>query len=477
MGNISVSHYAGLEMNPEGVVVKFLLDFAEIPSVRELERVDPDSDEQVTPAERDAYLDARTREVLRQLRLAVNGERVPLVAEWSRVAFPPGEGGLSTVRIAWELRGTWPAPLLESNFLQWNDSNHAGAPGWKEIRFTAIDGLHVGSTSLRDNPASGELSEYPKEYLYNPPTDTKAWCHFGTAAHATPAADPAPEGFGRREESAFVGLLGEQGGPGVLLAALLLAMVLGAGHALEPGHGKTIVAAYLAGTRGTVKHAVLLGLVVTFTHTFSVFLLGLGVLLLSQYVVPERILPWMELVSGALIAAVGFVMLRGRWRGHSHGHSHGHTHGHHHSHTHDHDHGHSHDHGHTHDHTHDHTHTHSHGHTHSHAPAGASLGSILALGISGGLVPCPAGIVVLLSAISLGRIGFGLALILAFSVGLGAVLVGVAVLFVTARKWLDRLPLDGRHVRTLSLVSALVVTIFGIVLVARALLGGHLVTM
>jgi len=453
MGNVSVSHYAGIELRPEGVLVKFLLDFAEIPSVRELERVDPDADEQVTPEERADYLDERTAEVLRRLSLEVNGSAVPLRSEWSRVVFPPGEGGLSTVRIAWELHGDWEGPLPDRNFLKWNDSNHSGAPGWKEIRISAFDGWNVGSTSLRDNPSSGELSDYPEEYLYNPPTDTKAWAQFGAGVSPGEAHASAPDGFGEREESRFVALLRREGSAGVLVTALLLAMVLGAGHALEPGHGKTIVAAYLVGTRGTVAQAILLGLVVTFTHTFSVFLLGLGALYLSQYVLPERILPWLELLSGLLIVGVGLFLLRRQWQGgdaHHHHHHHGHSH---------HDHGHGHDHG------------------HSHVPENATLGSILALGVSGGLVPCPAGIVVLLSAISLGRIAFGLLLIVAFSVGLGAVLVGVAVLFVTARRLFDRLPLDGRHVRRLSIASAAVVTTFGLALVIRSVAAGHLVAM
>lgn len=505
MGNVSISHYAGIELSPDSVLVKYLLDFAEVPSVRELDRVDPDGDERVTPEEREAYLAARTGETLARLDLEVNGRRVPLAAAWSRVTFPPGEGGLSTVRIAWELHGAWPEPLGDANFLKWADGNYETAPGWKEIRFAASGGLGVGATSLRTAVTSDGLAEYPKEFLSNPPTDTKAWCQFGpgmTAENAPPATD-VPEGFGRHEGSRFTDLVtNTSGGAGPFAAALLLAMLLGAGHALEPGHGKSIVAAYLVGTRGTVAQAALLGLVVTFTHTFSVFLLGFGVLLLSHYFLPERILPWLGFVSGLLVAIVGVTLLRARWRewsaarahvrahaqgiphthdrDHGHGHDHDRDHAHEHEHDYDpaHDDAHAHDHDHAHDHSHAHGHAHSHGpwsrpHTH-HVPERATLGSILALGISGGLVPCPAGIVVLLSAISLGRAAFGLLLILAFSVGLAAVLMGIAILFVTARRAFDRLPLDAGHLRLVAVLSATFVTVFGVALAVRSLLGGHL---
>jgi ABC-type nickel/cobalt efflux system permease component RcnA len=245
-------------------------------------------------------------------------------------------------------------------------------------------------------------------------------------------------------------------GPGVIAAALLLAAVLGAGHALEPGHGKTLVAAYLVGQRGTVAQAALLGLTVTFTHTFSVFLLGVVVLFLSRHVVPERLFPWLGFASGALIAVVGLSMLRARLR-ELYG---GAAHPHHHPHAHFHDHP-----------TGDaHGHPHAHGPGHSHAPpAGARLREILALGVSGGLVPCPAGLVVLLAAVASGRTAFGLTLIVAFSIGLGAVLVGIAVLFVTARRLLDRLPLGGSWVTRLGVASAVVVTAFGVVIAYRAI--------
>jgi ABC-type nickel/cobalt efflux system permease component RcnA len=256
--------------------------------------------------------------------------------------------------------------------------------------------------------------------------------------------------------------------PGLLLASLAIAFVLGALHALQPGHGKTLVAAYLVGQRGTARHAVLLGLTVTVSHTFGVFLLGAVALFASQYVLPEELVPWMGFASGVLIAALGAGMLLARLRGapsgqdHPHGHDHGHDHLHDHGHVHDHDHDqphthHEHDHSHAHaaagvalhhghDHTHSHTHSHAHPHgdalEHSHSPFGRhtrshavpdtlSLRSLIALGISGGIVPCWDALIVLLGAVAIHRTLLGMTLIVAFSAGLATTLTaaGLAVVW------------------------------------------------
>jgi hypothetical protein len=193
MGTLSVNRYAGIEITPETIVVKYLLDFAEVPALRELERVDPDEDDRVTPDEREVYLAARSAEVLPRLVLEVNGRRLALESTWSRVVFPPGETGLSTVRLAWELHAVLPEPPRESNFLRWSDGNLEGVPGWKEVRFAASGGLGIGRTSLRDVPSSDGLEAYPEEFLRNPPADTKAWCQFGPGMAAAPAGgDPRP---------------------------------------------------------------------------------------------------------------------------------------------------------------------------------------------------------------------------------------------------------------------------------------------
>jgi len=250
---------------------------------------------------------------------------------------------------------------------------------------------------------------------------------------------------------------------GWLLAGIAVAFWLGAMHALEPGHGKTIVAAYLVGSRGNMKHAALLGATVTFTHTISVFLLGIGTLLLSSYIVPEKIIPVLGVVSGISIVLIGGWLFYQRWRAFLHARAHALGHHHHH---HDHDH-HHHDHG----HTHAHTHTHD-GHTHSHVPQGdITLGSLMALGASGGLVPCPAAMVLLLSAIAIGRVGLGLVLLIAFSLGLAGVLMAIGMLVIHAKNWLPETARTGQHplLRFAPVASAFVILCVGVLMTAASL--------
>jgi len=239
-----------------------------------------------------------------------------------------------------------------------------------------------------------------------------------------------------------------------LFTAALVAASLGALHALEPGHGKTIVAAYLVGSGGTAAHACLLGLIVTASHTAGVYLLGAVTLYASRYVVPEQLYPWLGAVSGLIIAGLGTFLFLRRYAGetsgslHPHGHSHPHTQVHAHGHEH-----------------------HHHGHLeHPHPGGRVSWRQLLALGVTGGMVPCPAALVVLLSAVALHRIAFGLFLIAAFSVGLAAVLISIGLLMVYAGQFVSRLHGDGPLMtRWLPLASAAVITALGLVIAVRAL--------
>jgi nickel/cobalt exporter len=253
----------------------------------------------------------------------------------------------------------------------------------------------------------------------------------------------------------------------VVMLALVIAAGLGAFHALEPGHGKTMVAAYLVGARGTAWHALLLGLIVTASHTAGVYLLGGVTLYASRYVVPERIYPWLGVVSGLMIAGLGIVLFLRRYAG---GHGHDHTHGH--DHAHDHGHGHHHEHDdHPHDHQHGQHHDHAlHHHGQDHTPGRVSLKQLFVLGVTGGIVPCPAALVVLLSTLSLGRVGFGLVLIVAFSLGLAAVLIATGILVVYARRLMARLQGEGLLItRWLPLTSAAVIIVVGLGMTTQAL--------
>jgi len=204
-------------------------------------------------------------------------------------------------------------------------------------------------------------------------------------------------------------------------------------HALSPGHGKTIVTAYLVGQRGTPRHAALLGLVVTATHTVGVFALGAVTLLLSRFIVPETLYPWLNFTSGVLVVLIGASVLRSRWR-HSRAHTHGHDHHHHHDHE-----------------------------------DGLSWRSLVAVGVSGGLLPCPSALVVLLAAITLHRVAFGMLLVVAFSAGLALTITGIGLAAVLARGAFRRVSFDGRVVSLLPTVSALVIVAAGLVMTLHAL--------
>jgi ABC-type nickel/cobalt efflux system permease component RcnA len=225
--------------------------------------------------------------------------------------------------------------------------------------------------------------------------------------------------------------------------SLAIAFFWGAAHAFSPGHGKSVIAAYLVGSRGTPRHAVLLGVTVTVTHTIGVFALGLVTLSLSQFVLPEQLYPWLNFISALLIVGVGISVLRWRvrdWRRtrpHHHGHDHDHAHG------------------------------RARG-DHEHATPGMGLRQILGVGISGGIIPCPTALVVLLAAISLHRVGYGLVLILAFSFGLAAAMTSIGLLAVTAKRVFSRVDFESRLVRLLPAVSAVVVLGLGLAMTARA---------
>lgn len=223
--------------------------------------------------------------------------------------------------------------------------------------------------------------------------------------------------------------------PVVLVTALLVAFFLGAAHALTPGHGKTIVAAYLVGSRGRLIDAVYLGAAVTITHTFSVFILGIVTLYASQQVSLDKIYPWLSLASGVLVMLIGawLVFARLRGSGASMVHSHG-------------------------------------GYSHAHANYGAghSHSSIVSLGVSGGLVPCPEALVVLMLSVSLRKVALGLGLLAAFSLGLAAVLIAIGCMMVLAGPLMSRVAGESRFTRSLPVASACVVTVLGIVMVLQA---------
>lgn len=472
MGNFSVNHYARLAISARGVEVRYVLDLAEIPTfelLREwkLQRGSP-------RAELDRKAAGQAREWARHLVLTVNGKRVEASLESTHLTIADGAGNLPIVRIA-SLFHLNAAP----GRLAYEDLNFPGRAGWKEIVILDERGARIQAASQGSVDRSKALIEYPQDPTVAPPQDLRASVEWTStaplpitrkleapvirpipqpaaptaAAPATMTPQAAPPGAVVRGDFLSRLLHKQDLSWGMILLALAVAFGLGAAHALTPGHGKTIVAAYLVGSRGTLKHAALLGAMVTFTHTASVFLLGLATLFLFRFIMPEKITEYLGAVSGLSIVAIGGWMIRRRLHGlpgHSHPHHHHHHDHHHHDHDHhdhdDHDHDHHHHahdhdhHHHVHDHRHDedqhhdHDHDHDHGHDHHHHyPEELSWGALAALGASGGLVPCESALVLLLSAIALNRAGLGLLLLVSFSLGLAVVLMGIGVLVLFAR--------------------------------------------
>lgn len=445
--------------------VRFVVDLAEIPAFQEMQAMGAASGETPARAALDAYLASVVPQYAENLFITIDGARVRLEPGVKTISLPPGAGGLPTLRIECELSGTAPGVNFSGgeHRLRFEDNVHRERLGWREIIVVPAPGMSVYNSSAFGNAVTDELKAYPADMLSAPLDERTAELSFargiapaGTTALQTrdgrPAAISARDPFAALIDVPEITF-------SVALFGLLAAAAFGALHAFSPGHGKTVVGAYLVGSRGTWRHALFLGLTVTVTHTAGVIALGLVTLFASQYVLPERLFPILGFLSGAIVVAIGLSLFANRLRaalGHSTGYDH------------DHDHDHDHAHG---------AHVHSHGgRPHSHLPPGAdgsqvTWRSLLALGVSGGLLPCPSALVVLLAAISLQRVGYGLVLVIAFSMGLAATLTLIGLAFLYAGRLLNLAPSSSSNslVRALPVLSALVISCVGVVICYQTL--------
>jgi nickel/cobalt transporter (NicO) family protein len=496
LGNFTVNAYSGLRVGPDRLVVDYVVDLAEIPTFQARKAIDADHDGRVGRAEATGWRDRECPRLAGGLRATVDGRPVALAVTGSALTFPEGVGGLETLRLECALAGQLPPGPSSGRSLTYADGNQEGRVGWREI--TAVgDRATLDAADVPPTSPSARLTSYPSDRLSSPLDQRAATLRFhpggppapqaagpalsaadparsapepapaaadpagesptsrceaprrgsvadpemGCSGLSTPPAEPAVRGGVDRATAAFTALVGERSrAPGFVGVALLLAVVLGAAHAVAPGHGKTVMAAYLVGLRGTVRQAATIGATVTVTHTAGVLLLGV-VLSTTRAVASERVYPWLGLGSGLLLAAVGLVLLV-RARGGHHSHSHPHTH------------------------PHDHT-----GHHHHDRPLGRR--GLVALGLAGGLVPSPSAVVVLLGGIALGRAWLGVALVLAYGVGMAATLTGVGLLLAHLRTRMDRrlhLPAGSplaRLGRLLPAVTASVIVLVGLGLAAQ----------
>lgn len=457
LGNFTVNRYAGLVVRPEAVTVELVVDLAEVPAYQRRFEIDVDRSGSASAAERSAFAASECAAQTRALSLTVSGVATPLRPAASAVELPPGQAELPTVRLTCTADAAVALAAGGSAF-DFRDAAGGGA-GWREV--TAVgDGTTLVTSDVPATSVSARLTAYPDDLLQSP-LDVRGASFIARtggprlAVAATADDDSNDDGAVSRgldrATAAFTRLVGERRlTVGVGLVAFALAVGLGALHALAPGHGKTVMAAFLVGERGSLRQAWLIGLTVTVTHTAGVLLLGLT-LTATDVAAPERVYPLLGAASGLLLGGVGVMLLVRALRaaratqqhqGHEHPHPHDHDHGEDHDDDRDPDHGH---HGHDHPHAngHDDGDTHRHGvfsHRHVVPDVGRPLGwrSVVAMGFAGSLVPSPSALVVLLGAVALGRAWFGVVLVLAYGIGMAATLTGAGLLLARARDRLDR---------------------------------------
>lgn len=491
LGNFTVNQFSRLTVMERAVDVRYSVVYGQLPALRELHLADTDRDGVTTDVERAAHADQLAAALAYQLSVTVDGRPVPLRATRTATSLPTEQGGFS-LRLDVDLAGDLPPAGGSRHEVAFANNANAGRFGWQEIVVNAAPGTSVFDTdafatsltgglteSPQALPASGPLAERRVHFAYRqgpPPAGAQPLQPRPGTAEASPGV-PAAESpaWLARQTRRLVDLISARDtAPHVTAWTLLAAMLLGALHAFSPGHGKTVVGAYLIGSRATARHAAFLGLTVTVTHTLGVFALGAATLVASAYVLPERIFPILGLASGLLVLGMGFALIvqrwptaRAAWRNSARGFralaarppgSHVLA---------------------SVDHAHAAAGWHSHGGTwHSHLPPDASGGavtwrSLLALGVSGGLVPCPSAMVLLLAAVALNKTAFGLALVVAFSLGLAATLTAIGFLFLYARNRIPGGPRTSRFVRVLPLGSAAVIALVGLLLCYGALTGGQ----
>jgi ABC-type nickel/cobalt efflux system permease component RcnA len=413
LGNFSVNHLSTVSISADRVDVRYVLDQAEIPTVQE------------RGLSRGEVLRRKLDEVRRGLELEVNGRTVGLrAAAPPRLTFPDGAGGLATTRL--EL--TLSAAVRRPRKVALHDGTFPDRIGWKAIVVAPGEDTAVRTSAPSGDPTNG-LRTYPKDLLESPADQRDATFSVAPGTGTLRAPDGERVG-GAQASDGLTGLFDDAAaGRGVLALLFLAALGWGALHALSPGHGKAMVAAYLVGTRGSPRDAVVLGATVTVTHTIGVFALGLVTLALSQYVLPEQLYPWLTLISGLMVVLVGAAVLRSRLRRRGHHHHH-------------------YDHG-----------------------ERVETRSLLGIGAAAGLLPCPSALVVLLAAISQHELALGMLLIVAFSLGLAGTLTALGLAVVHARRFVPPRLATGRVAAVVPAASAALVMTLGLVLAARAVPG------
>ena len=477
LGNFSVNNLSRLELEKDQIKLKCFLNMAEVPTFQTSQEIDTNGDKELSEAELNAYLEQVTPQYIENLKLFLNDKPLKIQLKSKEISIPLGDGNLPILKANWEFTASFSEETGDKiHRLRFENKNFNERVGWNEIVINRTSGINVFNSTAFGSALSDELETYPEDMLASPLDEREAEFSFTTAdipADAKELQNRNGTVSSPVEKDPLAALISEEVTPFIILMGLLIAFGLGAMHAMSPGHGKTVVGAYLVGSKGTMRHAMFLGLTVTVTHTIGVFALGLITLFASQFILPESIMPILSFVSGLLVLLIGINLFRSRlfsYLGYESADDHHlddsvhfsesgeNTEFHHDEYSHSHGEPGEHSHGglvHTHD-----------GHTHSHLPPeDITWKSLLGLGISGGLLPCPSALVLMLAAINLNRIGYGLVLTVAFSVGLAATLICVGLAFLYLGKLLDR-PSLGQNpiIKALPVFSAFVIACLGAVI-------------
>jgi len=513
LGNFTVNRYDGLVVAPGELRVTHIEDLAEIPATQ----VKPE----IKRLGMTEWARQRCDKAAEGSKVTVDGRTLALTPGSSTARLRPGQAGLNTLRV--ECSSNAALPKGSTVTLGFHSAGLTTGPGWREIT-ARTDRMTLTKSDVAKKSISRELTSYPKDLLSSPADTTTASLHARPGGPALtdadqstsepPAASVLPRGADRWTEALNNLVARHHLTVGFAALALLIAIALGAMHALAPGHGKTLMAATAAarGGRARLKDVLPLAASVTVTHTLGV--VALGLLVTAGSAATPSVIAWLGIASGVLVLFAGANLVRRAWRNrprpqaHSHPHPHPHdhpretaktperalvlvsahteaassaphAHPHPHSHDDDHTHGHSHDHDHGHDHPHPHDHAVEHTHggfTHTHETAPTVRGTIL-LGFAGGLVPSPSAVVVLVGAAALGQAWFGLLLVVAYGVGLALTLTAAGFAVVKLGTGMNRVldrrprwttsPIAVLVRRTLPLGSAFVVVALGVGLVLK----------
>ena len=454
LGNFTVNTADQIVVTADGVDVLHVVDLAEIPTVQLRQKV-------AAAGGLPMYARGECGRVAPLLNLTVDEKRAPLSVLSATGRVVPGTAGLDTTRLECRLR----SPLHPERSLSYVDGAIDERVGWKEVTVDSRCGSLRTSDVPRTSP-SRLLTSYPSDLLSSPPDVRAARVSVERGACTASADTPSdavltalPRGVGGITAFFTDFLVRKDLTVAFALLSVLASVAFGVVHALAPGHGKTVMAAYLVGQRGTRRQALQLGSIVTFTHTASVLALG-ALLTLGTLAAPERVVPLTEVLSGLLLAGLGVYLLVPALRRVRAGRQHQHQH----------------DHAHDHDHAHEEEHSHG-GVTHTHAalPEGR-LGwrTLAGMGVAGGLVPSPSALVVLLGATALGRAWFGVLLVLCYGIGMAITLTAAGLLLLRAQGVIERRGWTLRRGRDLARLlpvgTASVVVLVGVGLVARGVM-------